>query len=313
MKQNKPLVSICCLTYNHAKYVRQCLDSFITQQTSFDIEILIHDDASTDGTDRIIKEYEREFPSIVFPVYQSTNQYSLGVSLSQIIYSRVRGKYIATCEGDDYWLDPYKLEKQVSFLEKNPSYTCCGHLSVTIYDFKTNSNVQVFSKMPNISGIITKRKFYKAQNIHTSSLVYRSDLINRLPVHRKELDRDNPFKYWLLTYGPIKVLGQNMSVYRRNKGGVSEQLSINQIYQAEIATSKALGEELKEFHFQAHYLKSRWHYYYLCNGSNLSFVNRLNLFLKFSFGSFYRFPFNILSIFLGILKVFSLNKVKTAF
>lgn len=123
-----PVVSICCLTYNHEPYIRQCLDGFVMQKTNFPIEILIHDDASTDRTQDIIREYEAKYPNIIKPIYQKENQYSKGVKVSLVYnYSRAKGKYIALCEGDDYWTDPYKLQKQVDFLESHPDYVMCSH------------------------------------------------------------------------------------------------------------------------------------------------------------------------------------------
>ena len=125
-----PLVSICCITYNHAPYIRKCLEGFLIQETTFPIEILIHDDASTDGTDSIIREYAEKYPELVFPLYETENQYSSEkCSLIDIKYnySRARGKYIAYCEGDDYWTDPHKLQKQVDFLETHPDYSVCWH------------------------------------------------------------------------------------------------------------------------------------------------------------------------------------------
>jgi glycosyltransferase involved in cell wall biosynthesis len=118
-----PLVSICCLTYNHEPYIRQCIEGFLIQKTTFPIEILIHDDASTDNTADIIREYEAKFPNIIKPIYQIENQYSKGVGVTRVFqFPRSKGKYIAMCEGDDYWIDPLKLQKQVDFLEQNPDY-----------------------------------------------------------------------------------------------------------------------------------------------------------------------------------------------
>ena len=118
------LVSISCLTYNHFPYIRQCLNGFIMQRTTFAFEVLIHDDASTDGTAEIIREYELRYPNIVKPIYQIENQYSKGVKVQRVYnYPRAKGKYIAFCEGDDYWSDPYKLQKQVDILENNPNAT----------------------------------------------------------------------------------------------------------------------------------------------------------------------------------------------
>lgn len=117
------IVSICCLTYNHAPYIRECLEGFLAQQTSFVYEILIHDDASTDDTIDIIKEYEAKYPDLIKPIYQTENQYSKGTKISATFqFPRVQGRYIAICEGDDYWVDPLKLQKQVDFLTSHPDY-----------------------------------------------------------------------------------------------------------------------------------------------------------------------------------------------
>ncbi len=122
-----PLVSICCLTYNHAPFIRQCLDGFLMQKTTFPFEILIHDDASTDGTDDIVREYASKYPDIIFPLYEDVNKYTTGYSgqMDLFNYKRARGKYIAYCEGDDYWIDPLKLQKQVDFLDTHPDFSVC--------------------------------------------------------------------------------------------------------------------------------------------------------------------------------------------
>lgn len=121
-------VSVCCLTYNHAKYVRQCLDGFIMQKTNFKFEVLIHDDASTDGTQDIIREYEEKYPDIIKPIYQTENQYSKGKKIIiNYIYPIAKGSYIAFCEGDDYWTDEYKLQKQYDIMEKNLDCYLCVH------------------------------------------------------------------------------------------------------------------------------------------------------------------------------------------
>lgn len=116
----KPLVSIDCITYNHAPYIRQCLEGFLMQETDFSFEVLIHDDASTDETANIIREYELKYPDLINPIYQNENQWSKGKNISvEFNFPRARGKYIALCEGDDHWTDPLKLQKQVSILESD--------------------------------------------------------------------------------------------------------------------------------------------------------------------------------------------------
>src|SRR5699024_4878444 len=126
-KENK--VSISCITYNHENYIRDTLDGFLMQETEFPFEILIHDDASTDKTPQIIKEYQSRYPNLFNPIYQSENQLSKGgISPNlEFNYPRATGKYIALCDGDDYWTNPYKLEKQVQFLERNEKFVGVTH------------------------------------------------------------------------------------------------------------------------------------------------------------------------------------------
>nr|WP_288834192.1 glycosyltransferase [uncultured Flavobacterium sp.] len=134
---DKYIVSISCVTYNHAPFIKTCLDGFLMQQTSFAFEVVIHDDASTDGTREIIEEYTSKYPDIFFPMYQKENQYSQGIRgmMARFNFPRCRGKYIALCEGDDYWTDPLKLQKQVDVLENNPEYKFC----ITNLDFYDQS------------------------------------------------------------------------------------------------------------------------------------------------------------------------------
>lgn len=117
------MVSIKCLVYNHEKFIRETLEGFIMQKTNFRFEAIVHDDASTDNTANIIREYAEKYPGIIKPIYEIENQYSKkDSSLSRIINEACTGKYIAMCEGDDYWTDPYKLQKQVDFLEGTIKY-----------------------------------------------------------------------------------------------------------------------------------------------------------------------------------------------
>ena len=105
----RPLVSIDCITYNHEAYISQALDGFLMQKTKFLFEVLIHDDLSTDGTADIIRKYEKKYPLIIKPIYQTVNQFSKGVEISKKFqFPRAQGKYIAICEGDDYWTNPNK-------------------------------------------------------------------------------------------------------------------------------------------------------------------------------------------------------------
>lgn len=122
----QPLVSVRCITYNHEPYIAQALDGFLMQKTNFPFEVIVHDDASTDRTADIVREYEKKHPKIIRAIYQTENQYSKrDGSIGRIMNAACRGRYIAICEGDDYWIDGNKLQMQVDFLEANPEYGMC--------------------------------------------------------------------------------------------------------------------------------------------------------------------------------------------
>ena len=213
-----PLVSIDCLVYNHESYLRQCLDGFILQQTNFEIEIIIHDDASTDQSAEIIKEYTDKYPDLFFPIYQSENQYSKGVLIEEtIIYPRCRGKYIALCEGDDYWTDHLKLQKQVDFLEQNAEYAGCAHQSLVLHDDNTPSHVfrQNDSSDITIDDVLRQRKF------HTASIVFRQTIISNIKEFPKVISGDRFLIILVALSGKIKFMDECMCVYRKHAAGIS--------------------------------------------------------------------------------------------
>ena len=125
--EGEPLVSVCVITYNHGKYIRQCLDGILMQKVNFPYEILIHDDASPDDTADIIREYWGKYPTVIKPILREENQYSKGVDVSRFNFDRAKAKYIALCEGDDYWTDEGKLQMQVDFLERHGEYVGTAH------------------------------------------------------------------------------------------------------------------------------------------------------------------------------------------
>lgn len=148
--ENDIKVSVCCLVYNHEKYLRQCLDGFVMQKTSFKFEVLIHDDASTDGSQDIIREYEEKYPDIIKPIYQTENQYSKGVKISQtFLYPKIKSKYVAFCEGDDYWCDDHKLQKQFDIMEMNSDCSICVHRVDVVYENDSYSGNSIPSKSHN--------------------------------------------------------------------------------------------------------------------------------------------------------------------
>ena len=213
---NDILVSISCATYNHEPYIRQCLDGFVMQKTNFEFEILIHDDASTDGTTTIIREYVDKYPNLIKPIFQTENQYSKGVSISQTYnWPRARGKYIALCEGDDYWTDPYKLQKQVDFLEANPEYSMC-YTNILRYNQKKDFFDDWILSDENV---ITIDDLMLYNRVHTLTVLCRKDLLLR---YNQEISfllpkspmGDYPMWLWMSLQGPIYHFQEKMGVYR---------------------------------------------------------------------------------------------------
>lgn len=152
------MVSVCCLTYNHEKYIRQCLDSFLNQKVNFQYEIIIHDDASTDRTQQILQEYQKRHPDIIRVIQEKENQYSQGKPVVEGMYLSAQGKYIAICEGDDYWSDPLKLQRQFDVMEKNPQCHFSVHQVTEVTDIG-NSTGKQYAPEDLETGIIPQKRF----------------------------------------------------------------------------------------------------------------------------------------------------------
>lgn len=177
---NQPLVSISCITFNQESYIEDALKGFLVQKTNFPIEVLIHDDASTDRTADIIRKYEREYPNIIKPILQTENQYSKKICINSTFnYNRARGIYIAMCEGDDYWTNDHKLQQQFDFMEGRPdlSFTCHN---AYIHDLSNNSKY-LFNKKLCTGVYTTKDLLNKEWFIPTASLFIRKDALKDLP------------------------------------------------------------------------------------------------------------------------------------
>lgn len=127
-------VTVLCFAYNQSSYIKQCLKSLVSQITNFEFKIVVHDDASTDGTREIIEEFASTYPSLVKPIFQKINQYSQNTSLLHLVEPYLEGEYVAFCEGDDYWLDVYKLQKQFDYLESHPSCSLSAHGAELYHD-----------------------------------------------------------------------------------------------------------------------------------------------------------------------------------
>ena len=218
--QNNIMVSVICLTYNHEKYIEKTIQSILNQETDFKFELLIHDDASTDGTKLIIKRYAELYPDIIIPIYQEENQYSQGINISsKFIYPITNGKYIAWCEGDDFWTEKYKLQKQVDFLEKNKKFIGCVH-KYNVVDLKDEvKDIKTFGYYENEETYTFNDFFVKELPSQIGSLVCRNILKDpeigypRL-FDEVKLQGDVKLFLYLLTYGDIYRLDEIMSAYR---------------------------------------------------------------------------------------------------
>lgn len=208
-------VSIVCNAFNHEDYIKDALESFIMQKTNFKFEVLVHDDASTDNTANIIREYEEKYPDIIKPIYQTVNQYSQRIPIG-ITYQipRAKGKYIAVCEGDDFWTDPYKLQKQYDALESHPEVDMCAH-SASMVNAETKEKVNAMN--PSDKDVIfTVEQVIKGSGgfVSTNSLMYRKELTRDLPNFRKFMTYDYTLQIQGSLRGGLLYLKDNMSSYR---------------------------------------------------------------------------------------------------
>ncbi len=175
-------VSIICISYNHENYIRQALDGFILQKTNFAYEVIVNDDASTDNTQEIIRDYSKKYPGIIIPILREQNCYAK-VTWHQKLNGLCRGEYIAICEGDDYWTDPYKLQKQVDILDIHKECSGCGG-NVTVVDYDGTPHTSPFLKQYLVrenDEIMNFRQIYlQGRFAQTCSLMYRKQVISNL-------------------------------------------------------------------------------------------------------------------------------------
>ena len=215
--QDNICVSIICNTYNHEKYIAHALESFLMQKTDFSFEILVHDDASTDSTPDIIKTYAEKYPDIIKPILQTENQFSKGINVTQVFqYSRAKGKYIAFCEGDDYWIDSLKLQKQVDFLEANADF------AVHCHNFKTQNGSIVRAESHfdtlNPATEMTISDLSKNNIIPTLTAVFRNQELLFPDWTLQSPLGDIILFLQVVKNGKIKYLNEKMAVYRQNVG-----------------------------------------------------------------------------------------------
>lgn len=214
MKQS-PLAVVSVATYNQASMIRQCLDSIISQKTTFPYLVVVHDDASTDGTTEIVREYEATHPHLIQAIYETENQYSkLPNALYTFIEQTTKGRatYVALCEGDDYWTAPDKLQLQIDFLESHPEYSMvCSDCSVITpqgeLDWKRYEEDSDITPEAMISG--------GGGYICTPSIVYRNSIMEHYPEECKRCTpADFPLQIFAVLNGKVRYIARKLAAYR---------------------------------------------------------------------------------------------------
>lgn len=218
------LVSVLCITYNQVDYVEDMLNGIVKQKTNFKYEVIVHDDASTDGTVDILKEYQNKYSDLLNVIYENENQWSRGVKITQkIMVPLIKGKYVAFCEGDDFWIDHNKLQEQVDFLEKNPDYVCVAHNALCWEEGKLYPMDNFEQSREILDREILDRKF---PFLATAGKVYRKEtfILDDFFLECGEVG-DMCTEYAALLKGKFYYMDKIMSVYRyRSKGSWSNRV-----------------------------------------------------------------------------------------
>lgn len=217
---SKPLVSIVCHTYNHLDYIKNALDGFLMQETNFPFEIILHDDASSDGTSEIVKSYAESYPNIILPIIQTTNQWSQGIKPSEVTFPKVRGKFIALCEGDDFWCSKEKLREQLEVFNQQDDVSVCFHSAIEINELTNNSSL--ICNYSNVSKTIKAETIIidRGGSMPTASLFFRSQYLDDIiETYRNAPIGDFFIQSYLALKGKVIFLPKPMCVYRRNAKG----------------------------------------------------------------------------------------------
>jgi|GEM_PF-1200737 len=217
-EHTKPLVSVVCITYQHQGYIEHAINGFLMQETTFPFEIIIRDDASTDGTKAIIEEYVKKYPNIIKPILESENQYSKGIKATMAAIPLAQGKYIALCEGDDYWVDNKKLQIQADFLESHEDCVITYHDAIVIDD---NGIITRGSLLGNNKRDYTRSELVYSAIVPTLTRFFRN-VIKDFPDEMNNVGAGDIFLISLLSeYGGAKYLPEvTPSAYRQHAGGV---------------------------------------------------------------------------------------------
>lgn len=215
----KPLLSVALITYNQEEFIAECIEGMVNQQTDFPFEIVIGEDCSTDNTRSICLEYKDKYPNLIRLILPEENLGMMGNWINTI--NSCEGEYVAICEGDDYWIDNQKLQKQVEFLDQNPNYSLCSTASQLLaHKYGHYYNVDI--KKDTLS---TKDLLEQDWGIMTATIVFRKEALQMPSWFKKVKNGDYSLQLLVSLKGKIKCLKDYTSVYRQHSGGVSSSLT----------------------------------------------------------------------------------------
>lgn len=224
-----PLLTVACITYNHENYISDALDGIMMQETNFPFEIIVHDDCSTDNTVNILKKYAHKYPNIIKLILQKENQYSKGIMPSKTTFNKASGKYVSICEGDDYWIDPNKLQIQLDEMRKVEDCQMSFHSAVDVWEDKSKKD-GISTKQANDNKLFSVNEIVLGGGgfCPTASLIFIKEAVVNLP----EWYDKAPFgDYFLQIFGSLKggalYIDRTMSVYRRNSIGSWSSTMLN--------------------------------------------------------------------------------------
>ncbi len=233
-QDNICMVSVYCSVYNHKKYISQCLDSLVNQNTDFRYEIIVKDDASTDGTSDIVREYSQKYPDKIVPLILSENHFQRGLGLVAFekVYRMAKGKYMAMCEGDDFWTDPDKLQKQVDFMESHPDYSLCGHAAYYANE-EGELSQEKFFRLEKGTGDLSVEEILGNWSMATCTLLYRKscrpDVV--FPFQGDCINSDYALMVYMALKGKVYYFDELMGAYRKgSSGSVSQKLQTDMDY-----------------------------------------------------------------------------------
>jgi glycosyltransferase involved in cell wall biosynthesis len=274
---NPPLVSVAVITYKHEKFIGQCLEGIVMQKTNFRFEVIVAEDCSPDGTRKVVEEYEKKYPDIIKAIYQSKN---VGAHRNayEFLYPRLTGKYVAVCEGDDYWTDPYKLQKQIDYLEQHPE------VSLTFHRVKSvDADDNMLTVQDSNSDII----YYDWKDIYhmhvpTLSAVYRN-VITPLPKEIFKAFSGDMFTFGMLAcHGNAADMGFIGAAYRKHAGGVFNSKSRVEQWKKALLTRRLMQgcsyfnkDQKREITKNFHFRKNLYMKHFLKKGEIGNFLNIL--------------------------------------